>query len=76
MRLSKLQLVMFTCVLLGSLLSNILKTFAQTAQTQAVAVAPQYDSTHVYVAPEDMDRFVVSFLGTLEGRVRSRLPPR
>lgn len=32
-----------------------------------VAVGPQYDSTHVYVAPADVDRFVKSFLGTFGG---------
>jgi hypothetical protein len=32
-----------------------------------VAVGPQYDSTHVYVAPDDMDRFVASFLATFGG---------
>jgi predicted enzyme related to lactoylglutathione lyase len=32
-----------------------------------VAVAPQYDSTHVYVAPDDVDRFVASFLATFGG---------
>jgi len=35
--------------------------------TPAVAVGPQYDSTHVYVAPEDFDRFVASFVSTLGG---------
>jgi hypothetical protein len=32
-----------------------------------VAVAPQYDTSHVYVAPEDVDRFVTSFLATFGG---------
>jgi hypothetical protein len=32
-----------------------------------VAIAPQYDSTHVYVAPEDFDRFVASFVATFGG---------
>jgi hypothetical protein len=36
--------------------------------TPAVAVAPQYDSTHIYIAPEDVDRFVASFLGTFGGK--------
>jgi hypothetical protein len=31
------------------------------------AVGPQYDSTHVYVAPEDLDRFVASFVATFGG---------
>lgn len=39
-----------------------------TKQTPAVAVGPQYDSTHVYVAPEEVDAFVKAFLGTFEGK--------
>jgi predicted enzyme related to lactoylglutathione lyase len=31
------------------------------------AVGPQYDTTHVYVAPQDFDRFVASLLGTFGG---------
>jgi hypothetical protein len=33
-----------------------------------VAVAPQYDTTHVYVAPADVDSFVASFLATFGGQ--------
>ena len=40
---------------------------AQTAATAGVAVGPQYDTTHVYVAPEDFDRFVASLLATFGG---------
>src|ERR1700691_852498 len=40
---------------------------AQTAETVAVAVGPQYDTTHVYVAPEDFDRFVASLIATFGG---------
>src|ERR1700722_11869354 len=31
------------------------------------AVGPQYDTTHVYVAPADFDRFVSSFVATFGG---------
>ncbi|MEO7170472.1 MAG: glyoxalase [Sphingomonas sp.] len=31
------------------------------------AVGPQYDSTHVYVAAEDFDRFMASFIATFGG---------
>ena len=34
----------------------------------AVAVGPQYDTTHVYVAPADVDRFAASFLATFGGQ--------
>ncbi|GAB7538657.1 glyoxalase [Burkholderia sp. 3C] len=32
-----------------------------------LAVGPQYDTTHVYVAPEDFDRFTDSFVATFGG---------
>src|SRR6201996_5553741 len=35
--------------------------------TPNVAVGPQYDTTHVYVAPEDFDRFVASLIATFGG---------
>jgi hypothetical protein len=35
--------------------------------TSTVAVGPQYDTTHVYVAPENVDAFVKAFLGTFGG---------
>ena len=37
------------------------------AQTPEVAVGPQYDTTHVYVAPQDFDKFVASLLATFGG---------
>jgi hypothetical protein len=40
---------------------------AAAAATPNFAVGPQYDSTHVYVAPEDFDRFVASLLATFGG---------
>jgi hypothetical protein len=42
--------------------------FAQAAAaTPNVAVEPQYDTTHVYVAPEDFDRFVANVVATFGG---------
>ncbi|HET6275954.1 MAG TPA: hypothetical protein VFE16_08520 [Candidatus Cybelea sp.] len=35
--------------------------------TAPVAVGAQYDSTHVYVSPQDVDRFVSSFIATFGG---------
>lgn len=40
----------------------------EASATPMVAVGAQYDSTHVYVAPADVDRFVDSFLGTFGGQ--------
>lgn len=39
-----------------------------TPATPEVAVGPQYDTTHVYVAPADVDRFAASFLATFGGQ--------
>lgn len=36
--------------------------------TAEVAVGPQYDSTHVYVSPDDLEAFVASFIATFGGR--------
>ena len=46
---------------------NAFAQSAQTAETASVAVGPQYDTTHVYVAPEDFDRFVASLIRTFGG---------
>jgi len=40
---------------------------AAVAATPNVAVGPSYDTTHVYVAPEDFDRFVASVVATFGG---------
>ena len=40
---------------------------AQDAASANFGVAPQYDTTHVYVAPEDFNRFVASFQATFGG---------
>jgi len=40
---------------------------AHPASTVNVAVGPQYDTTHVYVAPQDFDRFVASVIATFGG---------
>src|SRR3984885_9705042 len=53
--------IVILCVSIGS---------AQTSTAKArplVAVGPQYDTTHVYVAPENVDAFVKAFLGTFGG---------
>ena len=33
-----------------------------------MGVGAQYDTTHVYVAPEDVDKFVASFTATFGGQ--------
>jgi predicted enzyme related to lactoylglutathione lyase len=63
---------LFRSVSLAAVLVGTLAA-AQSSQaapppTPAVAVSPQYDTTHVYVAPEDFDRFVASVVATFGGK--------
>ena len=46
---------------------NIFAQSTQTTGTVSVAVGPQYDTTHVYVAPQDFDGFVASLMATFGG---------
>jgi predicted enzyme related to lactoylglutathione lyase len=68
------KIIVGTCVALltlglavGSPHFSAFAQSAQTAETVSVAVGPQYDTTHVYVAPEDFDRFVASLIATFGG---------
>ncbi len=45
---------------------------AAAGRDVAVAVGPQYDSTHVYVAPGDLDAFISSFVATFGGQPSKR----
>ena len=38
-----------------------------SSSLSTIAIGPQYDTTHVYVAPSDVNGFVASFLGTFGG---------
>ena len=51
---------------LFALLLPLLSTVV-CAASQNFAVGPQYDSTHVYVAPADFDHFVASFTAAFGG---------
>src|SRR5277367_2098765 len=60
-----------TKVLLLSLLgvaSHTVAREAAPARASQIGVGAQYDTTHVYVAPEDVDKFVASFLATFGGQ--------
>jgi predicted enzyme related to lactoylglutathione lyase len=55
--------ILLACGLLSS------SAFAEDATSPTLyGVGPQYDSTHVYVAPDDVDKFVTSFLATFGGQ--------
>jgi hypothetical protein len=72
MRVNRLLALAFVLLSLGTVrllpwqdgMSQV--AYAATA-TPDVAVGPQYDTTHVYVAPENFNRFVASLLATFGG---------
>jgi predicted enzyme related to lactoylglutathione lyase len=45
---------------------------SKSIRDQSVAVGAQYDTTHVYVAPGDLDTFVDSFVATFGGQASKR----
>ena len=58
-------------LLLSSLLMTASSAIARNpahSLTPQVGVGAQYDTTHVYVAPDDVDKFVASFLATFGGQ--------
>ena len=59
---------MRTYFLAATLSLGVLAATPIQAREAAVAVGPQYDTSHVYVAPADVDRFVASFLATFGGQ--------
>ena len=70
MQMTKAFLAVTVLVVIGYAdpLSFPTPAFAETAQTTSnVAVGPQYDTTHVYVAPSDFDTFVASLVATFGG---------
>jgi hypothetical protein len=68
MRLTRaFSVAAFTILLMvGTVRVSVCQQTTPTA-TPNVAVGPQYDTTHVYVAPEDFDHFVASVLATFGG---------
>jgi predicted enzyme related to lactoylglutathione lyase len=62
------SLIVTTIVAIGLAVSSAVpaKPTAAAAVAQ-LAVGPQYDTTHVYVAPEDFDKFTDSIVATFGG---------
>ena len=56
--------------LLGAVVATTLLAAPTLAKDAAslIGVGAQYDTTHVYVAPDDVDKFVASFLATFGGQ--------
>jgi hypothetical protein len=67
-------LAVATAAVMGALFVAVTTTARaeELAKTPTFAVAPQYSTTHVYVAPENLDRFVASLLAVFGGQT----PPR
>jgi len=54
-------------LLLVALAATLAPSISTAAPRAGYAVGPQYDTTHVYVAPADFDPFVASLLATFGG---------
>lgn len=67
MRITKVFTAILSTVLATQLLCVNLSAQSTPGNGTNIAVAPQYDTTHVYVAPEDFDRFVASLTATFGG---------
>jgi len=73
------SIISFTILLVaGGVSAALCQQSAETtahavSSTPDVAVGPQYDSTHVYVAPEDFDGFVSSVLATFGGTTSKKV---
>jgi predicted enzyme related to lactoylglutathione lyase len=55
-------------LLLSLIASNGIAREVAPATASQIGVGAQYDTTHVYVAPEDIDKFIASFLATFGGQ--------
>jgi hypothetical protein len=56
-----------TVIFLGSATGTLGAKDKPTTQSASIAVGPQYDSTHVYVALADLDTFTSSLVATFSG---------
>jgi hypothetical protein len=54
-------------VVVASVLSPLVQVKPALALTPQIGAGSQYATTHVYVAPADVDAFVASFLATFGG---------
>jgi predicted enzyme related to lactoylglutathione lyase len=62
---------LFKILLIASLLTSISPAIPKDVSEHPapqLGVGAQYDTTHVYVAPEDVDKFIASFLATFGGK--------
>ena len=72
-RLFALRLCALTVAFSLPLVGYAAHAQAQPTPHPTVAVGPQYDTTHVYVAAGDFDAFVNSFVATFGGKASKRI---
>jgi hypothetical protein len=65
MRMIKVWVI--AVIILGNATCALEAKDKKAAQSPSLAVGPQYDSTHVYVAPADLDTFTSSLVATFGG---------
>jgi len=66
-----MELNLRSAVAIATLAAGLAVPFTASAAPQSapqLAVGPQYDTTHVYVAPEDFDKFTDAIVATFGGR--------
>src|SRR5579863_25086 len=59
--------VVLSLIALGGALPVSAQAGRNTAGKQDMAVGAQYDTAHVYVAPDQIDAFIASFIATFGG---------
>ncbi|MDO7214066.1 glyoxalase [Acinetobacter nosocomialis] len=65
-----LSALLLSTMLVGTNVALVPQVFSKTTtsiKSEAPSVAPQYDTTHVYVNPEDFDKFTDSLVATFGG---------
>jgi hypothetical protein len=65
MRMIKVWVI--AVIILGNATSALQAKDQKGTQSPSLAVGPQYDSTHVYIAPADLDTFTSSLVATFGG---------
>jgi predicted enzyme related to lactoylglutathione lyase len=63
----------WTIIWIGLLSPRAFAATVASARDTDIAVGPQYDTTHVYIAPGDFDAFVNSFTATFGGKPSKRI---
>lgn len=59
-------------VFMALMLANLSLVTVNAAQSADFSVGTQYNTTHIYVAPGQFDRFIASFMGTFGGKTSTQ----